>query len=593
MMGNASMNDTTSDNLSIGLADAIRNISAMITAGADYFDVASAAVQCVVTMLPGARAVVVKVHRHSRAATVLAVANAPFMDSTQEIELTASSIIVLAKNEPFRVHHELCTDENRLFSVAAGFPAEADDVMSAKAVPRPDRQSIVLALVSDPETASQANSVLMTISELLMALCAGQDASLMHSRGLVDIARAKKEWEKTADALPEIVCLVDQDGNVVRANRTVERWGLGAVNAAPGLHVHALFHRDCNAEVCPFRDAVSLTVAAQASNGYLESAIADKVLDRVLIVRIRLMADLPMEATDNSHPCAVVVVSDTSVLQKAQQELSDLNQDLERRVHERTEQLENANRDLEEEIVRRSFAENDLQGSRDELANLTQLLINSQEDERRRLSRELHDSLGQSLGAIKYSLERVAAMHENPKHGNPADEMDGIIDSIALAIKETRSMAVSLRPPLLDDIGTASAIGWLCQNFAETFSQIEFRIDVDVSNSDIPDTLSTPLYRIAQEALNNVVKHAVAKTVKVALRIDEGTLRLEVFDDGVGFDNRTNDTGSFKRLGKIGRLGMRERALNSNGNLTIESRLGEGTKVSGEWSLHNHQQNVE
>jgi signal transduction histidine kinase len=593
MMGNAAMKDATGDNLSAGLADAIRNISAMISSGADYFEIASAAVQCAVTMLPGARAVVVELHSQGNLATVLAAVNAPFINPNQEIELAEDSILLRAKCEPFRVHHESYSDKNRLFPAATGFPGDSDDVISAKAVSRADRQSVVLVLVSDPETASQANSVLMTLSELLMALCAGQEAALLHGRGLLDIARAKQEWEKTVDALPEVVCLVDQDGNVVRANRTIERWGLGAVNTARGKHVHALFHQDCDTAACPFRDAVSLTLAAQAANGYIESAITDSTLGRTMIVHTRLMTDLPMAATDNSHPCAIVVVSDISALQTAQRDLSDLNQDLERRVLERTAELEDSNRDLAEEVARRSVAENELQVSRDELANLSQQLINAQEDERRRLSRELHDSLGQSLGAIKYSLERVAAMHENPEHGDPANEIGGIIENVGLAIKETRSMAVSLRPPLLDDIGTAAAIGWLCQHFADTFSEIKFHIDVDVPNSDIPESLSTPVYRIVQEALNNVVKHAAARTVMVALRFDEGTLRLEVLDDGVGFDNSANDTGSFKRLGKIGRLGMRERALNSNGHLTIESWPGEGTKVKGEWSLHDFQLNME
>jgi two-component system NarL family sensor kinase len=154
-------------------------------------------------------------------------------------------------------------------------------------------------------------------------------------------------------------------------------------------------------------------------------------------------------------------------------------------------------------------------------------------------------------------------------------------------------MAMSLRPPVLDDIGTAAAIGWLCQHFADTFADIAFHIEIDVPNSDIPDDLSTPIYRIVQEALNNVVKHAAAETVLVALRLDESMLRLEVLDDGIGFENSTADTGSFQRLGKIGRLGMRERALNSNGHLTIESWPGEGTKVTGEWSLADATGNLE
>ena len=571
--------------LSMRLADAIRNISAMIGNGASCVDVCSSVVQCAATMLPGARAIVVEVYEDPGIAAVIAAANAPFVRAGQEIGLSADSIMLRALVHPMRVHDEPCENNNQLCASTSGFPGDRDEILSAKSVPNADGHSLVMAIVCEPEFTAQAHSVLMALSELLVALRVGLQASVMHNQGLLDIARAKQEWERTVDALPELVCLIDQDGKVVRANRTVERWNLGEVNKVRGIHLHSLLHKDCDSSTCPLRDSVSLNMAAQSSNGYLESAITDSLLGRTLIIHTRLMSDFPMDASRDSHPCAVVVVSDISALHKAQQELATLNVDLENRVRVRTLELENSNHDLADEISRRRKVEEELQASRDELAELSQQLINAQEDERRRLSRELHDSLGQSLGAIKYSLERVAAMLENPEHGDPTAEIGGIIESVGHAIRETRSMAVSLRPPVLDDIGTAAAIGWLCQHFADTFTEIDFHIDIDVPNSDIPDELSTPIYRIVQEALNNVVKHAAAKTVMVALRLEESMLRLEILDDGIGFETQSGDTGTFKRLGKIGRLGMRECALNSNGQLTIESWPGEGTKVSGEWSL--------
>jgi signal transduction histidine kinase len=147
-------------------------------------------------------------------------------------------------------------------------------------------------------------------------------------------------------------------------------------------------------------------------------------------------------------------------------------------------------------------------------------------------------------------------------------------------------MAVGLRPPALDDIGTTSALETLCKDFASTYRDIAFHIELDARNEDIPEQLATPVYRIVQEALNNVIKHSSAETVLISLRIEKDTLRVEVLDDGVGFDNSsTGSTGNFMHLGKVGRLGMRERAINSNGVLTIESWPGEGTRVLSEWTL--------
>jgi signal transduction histidine kinase/PAS domain-containing protein len=581
------------DELGARLADAIRNISTMISGGAGCTEVAAATVQCAATMLPGARAIAFEVSATRNTVRILAAANAPFLNTNEELSLSEHEILNRVITEPSRVHHETSSDGSHVFSASVGSADEPEEVIAYKAAPRAGADSMVLVIVSDRETAARADGVLMTLSELLAVLCAGHAATVQQGKSEVDIVRAKLEWERTADALPEVVCLVDQEGRIVRANKTVERWGLGDVRNVRGTDVHALFHGDCKRAACPFKDAVSLSMAAQSSNGYLESAITDVVLGRTLIVHTRLMdgsAEFPMQS---ATPSAVVVVSDISVLEKARQELSTLNHELEGRVRKRTVELEETNRDLGEEVLRRRGAEFELQSSRDELAVLSQQLIDAQEDERRRISRELHDSLGQSLGAIKYSLERVMAMHENADFGDPAKEIVGIISSLGVAITETRSLAVSLRPPVLDDLGAASAITWLCQHFSDTYSDVAFHIEIDAENHEIPDSLSTAVYRIVQEALNNVVKHAGAETVMVALRLSGNELSLEVLDDGVGFNNSADATGNFKRLGRIGRLGMRERAINSSGTLEIKSWPGEGTRVTAKWALNDARSRTE
>lgn len=575
--------------LSIQLADAIRNISAMIGRGAARKDIASAVAQCAVSTVPGSQAIVMEISADCESANILAAANAPFVVVGQNMPLPNGSIAILALQEPHRVHIDSSNATNQLFSSRRDFPGEPAAVVACKAVPRTESQSVVVTLVTDAESARQARGVMMTLSELLIAPCAGHYATLLHTRSLAAIAQAKNEWEKTVDALPEVVCLVDQKGNVVRSNRTIERWGLGQVRDVRGVHVHDLLHKNCVLTVCSLRNAVSLTIAAQTSNGYLESAITDAELGKTLIVHTRLMPNYPGADGQPFQPSAVVVVSDVSALKKVQQDLADLNKDLEQRVKDRTAELVAVVDELNEEVSRRRSAEVELQGSKDEMANLTQLLINAQEDERHRLSRELHDSLGQSLGAIKYSLERVLALHEGADIWDHETEITTIIGRVGLLIREARSMAMGLRPPMLDDIGAVSAVGWLCQTFEETYTDIDFQVELEVSDHDIPIQLSTPIYRIVQEAVNNVVKHAAAKKALVLLSLDDGVLKLEILDDGVGFDSQAVDTGKFEKLGKIGRLGMRERTINSGGSLIVESRPGEGTKVYAEWPLREVQ----
>jgi signal transduction histidine kinase len=271
-----------------------------------------------------------------------------------------------------------------------------------------------------------------------------------------------------------------------------------------------------------------------------------------------------------------------------------MNKTLESRVELRTAELEAANSELNLEVGRRDEAERALAESRDELVLLTQQLIEAQEEERRRVSRELHDSLGQTLGAIKYSLETVLATAGTSDTASLEALIGKTIEHVTTAIKETRVLAMNLRPPALDDIGTPAAVETLCKDFASMYGDIAFHVELEALNGEIPPELATPIYRIVQESLNNVVKHASAENVLVGLKVIDGMIKVEVLDDGVGFESiGTATTGAFKSLGKVGRLGMRERAANSNGVLQIESTPGEGTRVEAQWSIANSRNGLE
>ena len=172
--------------------------------------------------------------------------------------------------------------------------------------------------------------------------------------------------------------------------------------------------------------------------------------------------------SDPNH--GVVVVKDVTALHQAQHDLQTLNDELEQRVRQRTDELEATNSDLRDQVARREVAERELQSSRDELAHLSAQLLHAQEDERRRIALNLHDSVGQSLGALKYLLERVVALSQKPAPGDAEKALDAAIRQLQRAIHDTRSMSMSLRPSLLDDMGAPSAIRWLCGWFKERTS---------------------------------------------------------------------------------------------------------------------------
>jgi signal transduction histidine kinase len=527
---------------------------------------------------------VLEVDKDLSTATIIASANAQFVNQSQVLEVANAEFLKGMILQPMRVHSVDC-DIDRVLSEQAEFADEVNDVFACKAVPRIGTECFALAVLTDTDSLARVSTVLMTLSELLIALCKAHDAVALKEVSQASIVRAKEEWEGTVDALSEIVCLIDHDGYIVRTNRAIERWRLGEVRGVAGIHVHELLHPGCRARHCQLKDATSQVMAAKTSDGQLKTIISDSILNRTIHVHIQLTSNMPTSAS-RCQPTAVVVVTDVTELHQAQDELAVMNRSLESRVEQRTAELANANLELNAEMERRSVVEAELQNSRDELALLTQRLIEAQEDERRRVSRELHDSLGQSLGAIKYSLEVVLAQHGSASPEKLEEDISVIVQRMSVAIKEARMMAVGLRPPALDDIGTTAALETLCKDFASTYRHIAFHVELDARNDEIPEQLATPVYRIVQEALNNVIKHSSAETVLISLRVENEKLRVEVLDDGVGFDNTSaGSTGTFMNLGKVGRLGMRERAINSNGVLTIESWPGEGTRVLSEWAL--------
>ena len=255
--------------------------------------------------------------------------------------------------------------------------------------------------------------------------------------------------------------------------------------------------------------------------------------------------------------------------------LQEARDELEHRVEERTAELKTANVQLNQEIVDREQAEAALRTSEARLKTLAQQLVAAQEEERQRLSRELHDEAGQALTALKISLD-LTAEETSTDH---LQLRDRIVEAARLAnrtMEHLRLLAHGLRPPALDAVGLNYTLEDLCRDFST-----RTRLVIDYNGKDLPtlpEEATISLYRFLQEALTNVARHANAKNVRVTLEADGKTASLVVEDDGQGFDVHRVWTESRYLAGK-GLLGMRERIELLGGQLEIESQPGEGTRV--------------
>src|SRR5215469_2680737 len=215
------------------------------------------------------------------------------------------------------------------------------------------------------------------------------------ARVRVSIARAKFEWETTVDVLSDLICLLDSAGRVTRVNRVVERWNLGSITGVLGRDLHGLLHDDCSAESCSLQAALRTAESGAHGGEVREFEIRDALLGRALHVTLRPMTTGAGEATVGNDCYAVAIVADVTALHLAREALHAVNAELETRVRVRTDELADANRDLQNEIMRREAAEQALRRSRNELAGLSRQQIAAQENERKRIARELHDSVGQ------------------------------------------------------------------------------------------------------------------------------------------------------------------------------------------------------
>lgn len=278
--------------------------------------------------------------------------------------------------------------------------------------------------------------------------------------------------------------------------------------------------------------------------------------------KICLFAAEPMEYQGRS--CLIYSGFDITARKHADEILNGYREQLEREVSNRTAEIQTQYAQLEELNLL--------------VKKMAQHTIRAMENDRRALSKEIHDSIGGSLAAVKFMLEtRLLDFDRSPPDGIMSIEK--IIGHLAEAIQESRRISYQMRSLVLDDFGLVAALSENFKKFKEIYPQIDIVSKIEISEEGISDEIKTVVYRVVQEALNNIGKHSGANSAAITLSDSKEQISLRIEDDGCGFD-LTEMMGAYQPLQGYGMHSMKERVEICKGTFEVTSAPGKGTVLS-------------
>jgi len=232
--------------------------------------------------------------------------------------------------------------------------------------------------------------------------------------------------------------------------------------------------------------------------------------------------------------------------------------------------------------IQRYRAEESLRRSEEELRQLSGQLMSIQETERKRIAADLHDGIGQSLSVIKLSIEQAAYNLSHGANREALEALQQLAPRVKDAIVEIRRISMDLRPSTLDDLGILPTLSWFFREFEGACRTITVERHITAVESDVPADLKVVIFRILQEAVSNIVKHAEASRIQFSLERDGQSLILRIEDNGRGFDTQVFHETPSEGLGL---RGMQERARLSGGSYQLKSIRNKGTSIRIAWPL--------
>jgi PAS domain S-box-containing protein len=368
------------------------------------------------------------------------------------------------------------------------------------------------------------------------------------------LRQERERFKLFVDAVKDhAIYVLDPDGKVATWNQGAERIKGYAASEIIGKHFSTFFTEEDQREGKPQQELQRASETGQfQGEGW-----------RVRKDGSRLWANIALTAikgADGKLAGFVKVTRDYTERMKAQ------------------EKLRQANAELANEVLERLAAQKSLEHSEQALRELSHHLLRTQDEERRRIGRELHDSLGQYLAMLKLSLDSLNSMLP-PESADSTEQVDRCVRLAEDCIREVRTISYLLYPPMLEEVGLKSAIQWYLEGFSKR-SNIQTKFELKEEFGRLDRDVELALFRVLQESLTNVHRHANSPTAEIRLSKSDGTVMLEVRDDGKGIPSGLLEQTNREWLGSmgVGLRGMNERMRQLGGSLEIAS-TEKGTRV--------------
>ena len=370
---------------------------------------------------------------------------------------------------------------------------------------------------------------------------------------------AKNEWETCVDSLEDQAMIVlDSDLKIIRTNRTIESWGWADIDKVKGRHILDLIKPAIDNESdSDWLDEWSQLDLQTNVKWELENYYSGKKY-RFSFYPVRDLDSF--YHLDNCY--AVLSISDIT---------DDKVVKINKLLHDRRSSDAD---DKSNQINLVEIAE--LKANQ-----LAEQLIKSQELERNRVSSELHDGLGQILTALKFQVGSVVAeLNESSQQRKNDAVLKDVLVNIKVALSDLKTISVDLKASVIDDLGLLMALKWFVSKYKNVYTDLEVDMQLDVYESKISDDKKNVIYRIIQEAMCNIAKHAHANKVFLQLTSSCHGLLLRISDDGCGFNINDKKSGTESGLGL---KNMEDRAVNSGAKFVMRSNSNTGTIIQIFW----------